>query len=39
MQKSITQKYTKILETYIKKHPEQYFWFIKDGKLKNSKND
>ena len=25
--KSITQEYTQILENYIRKHPEQYFWF------------
>ena len=30
--KSITQEYTQILENYIRKHPEQYFWFHKRWK-------
>ena len=30
----ITQNYTSILESYIKKYPEQYFWFHKRWKTK-----
>ena len=30
----ITQNYTTILESYIKKYPEQYFWFHKRWKTK-----
>ena len=34
--KYITQTYTTLLETYIKKYPEQYFWFHKRWKTKES---
>ena len=34
--KNITQKYTSLLETYIKKYPEQYFWFHKRWKTRES---
>lgn len=32
----ITQTYTSILESYIKKYPEQYFWFHKRWKTKKT---
>ena len=34
---SITQKYTYILESFIKKYPEQYFWFHRRWKTKPPK--
>jgi len=33
---NITQTYTTFLENYIKKYPEQYFWFHKRWKTKES---
>ena len=32
---NITQAYTSILENFIKKKPEQYFWFHRRWKTKN----
>ena len=32
--KEITQEYTKLIELYVKKYPDQYFWFHRRWKTK-----
>ncbi len=37
--KSITQSYTSLLEEFVRRYPEQYFWFHRRWKTKPSIND